>query len=76
MNEQNDKEIHELLKRSIAVADTELRRDLWPQMLQTGRQSAPDRVCAWFDWASPPFAPFFFSFRERFIVYPCDRRLL
>ena len=53
MNEQNDKEIHDLLKRSIAsVADTELRRDLWPQMLRRlDEQSAPDRSAPWFDWA-------------------------
>jgi hypothetical protein len=53
MNEQNDKEIHELLKRSIAsVADTELRRDLWPQMQRRlDEQSAPDRSVPWFDWA-------------------------
>lgn len=53
MNEQNDKEIRELLKRSIAsVADTELRRDLWPQMLRRlDEQSASDRNVPWFDWA-------------------------
>lgn len=50
MNEQNDKEIQELLKRSITpVADTELRRDLWPQMLKKLNQQ-PARV-PWFDWA-------------------------
>jgi hypothetical protein len=53
MNEQNDKEIQELLKCSIApVADTELRRDLWPQMLRKlDEQSAPARSVPWLDWA-------------------------
>lgn len=53
MNEQNDKEIRELLKRSIApVVDTELRRDLWPQMLsKLDEQSTPTRSVPWFDWA-------------------------
>jgi hypothetical protein len=53
MNEQNDKEIQELLKRSITpVVDTELRRDLWPQMLRKlDEQSAPARSVPWFDWA-------------------------
>jgi hypothetical protein len=52
MNEQNDKEIHELLKHSIApVVDTGLRRDLWPQMLRKlDEQSAPARSVPWFDW--------------------------
>ena len=53
MNEQNDKEIQELLKRSITpVVDTELRRDLWPQMLRKlDEQSAPARSVPWLDWA-------------------------
>jgi hypothetical protein len=50
MNNRNDKEIKELLKRSIApVADTELRRDLWPELLKKLSQQ-PARV-PWFDWA-------------------------
>jgi hypothetical protein len=50
MNEQGEKEVKELLKQSIApVADTELRRDLWPEMLQKLSQQ-PVRV-PWFDWA-------------------------
>jgi hypothetical protein len=50
MNDQNDKEIQELLKRSIpSVADTELRRDLWPEMLKKLSEQ-PVRV-PWFDWA-------------------------
>lgn len=50
MNEQNDKEIRDLLKRSVApITDTELRRDLWPDMLKKLSQQ-PVRV-PWFDWA-------------------------
>ena len=50
MNEQNDKEIKELLKRSIApVADTELRHDLWPEMLK--KLSHQPVSVPWFDWA-------------------------
>ena len=49
-NEENNKEMKELLRQAIApVKNTELRRDLWPSMLQRlGRQ--PVRV-PWFDWA-------------------------
>ncbi|MGB2898003.1 MAG: hypothetical protein WBB89_01975 [Candidatus Acidiferrum sp.] len=49
-NEENNKEMKELLKQAIVpVKDTELRRDLWPSMLQRlSRQ--PVRV-PWYDWA-------------------------
>jgi hypothetical protein len=48
--EENNKEIKELLQQAIApVKNTELRRDLWPQMLvRLDQQSI--RV-PWFDWA-------------------------
>jgi hypothetical protein len=48
-NDEITKEMKELLKQTIApVNDSELRRDLWPQMLEKlGRQ--PVRV-HWFDW--------------------------
>jgi hypothetical protein len=50
MSRQNDKELRELLKQAIApVTDTELRRDLWPQMLEK-LSHQPIRV-PWFDWA-------------------------
>jgi hypothetical protein len=50
MNKQSDKEIKELLKRSITpVVDTELRRDLWPEMVKKISQQ-PVSV-PWFDWA-------------------------
>ena len=49
-NEENNKEMKELLKQALTpMKDTELRRDLWPSMLQKlSRQ--PVRV-PWFDWA-------------------------
>ena len=51
MNQQDDTELRELLKQSIApVKDAELRRDLWPQMLKRLEQQQPIRV-PWFDWA-------------------------
>lgn len=51
--EENDREIKELLKQTIApVKDTELRRDLWPQMLrELDDQPASARNVPWFDWA-------------------------
>ncbi|HMD40798.1 MAG TPA: hypothetical protein VKH15_16050 [Candidatus Acidoferrum sp.] len=50
MTDQNEKELKELLKQSIApFTNSDLRRDLWPQMLQR-LSHQPIRV-PWFDWA-------------------------
>lgn len=50
MNRQDDKELQQFLKQTIAPArNTELQRDLWPQMLQKLSEQ-PLRV-PWFDWA-------------------------
>jgi len=49
MNNQNDDKIVELLKQSIRPADSELQRDLWPQML--GRLQQRSTTVPWFDWA-------------------------
>ena len=47
---ENDKELKALLKQALApVQDTELRRDLWPQMLRR-LEEQPFSV-PWFDWA-------------------------
>ncbi|PYU69367.1 MAG: hypothetical protein DMG49_13555 [Acidobacteria bacterium] len=52
-NEESNKEMKELLKQAIAPAkDTELRRDLWPQMLRKLKeQPAPVVSVPWLDWA-------------------------
>lgn len=51
MTEHDHKDLRDLLKQSIApVKDTELRRDLWPQMLRRLEQQPPVRI-PWFDWA-------------------------
>ena len=50
MNPHDDEDLRDLLKQAIGPAgDTELRRDLWPQMLQRLDQKQPLRV-PWFDW--------------------------
>jgi len=49
-NDQNHKELKTLLRKVIpAVKDTELQRDLWPEMLEKLSEQ-PLRV-PWFDWA-------------------------
>ena len=50
MNPHDDQALRDLLKQSIVpVRDAELRRDLWPQMLQRLDEAQPVRV-PWFDW--------------------------
>lgn len=50
INEAEHIELSELLKRSlIPMRDTELRCDLWPQMLKTLSHQHTIRV-PWFDW--------------------------
>ncbi len=62
MSEANDEEIRTLLRKVISpVADRELKRDLWPQML--GRLAERPVQVPWFDWAllAVPAIWFFFS---------------
>jgi hypothetical protein len=52
-DEANNKDLKALLKQAIAPAhDTELHRDLWPQMLRK-LEEQPSAVVSvpWFDWA-------------------------
>jgi hypothetical protein len=50
VSDVNEKELHELLKRSIApVESPELEYDLWPRMLQRLDQQPIARI-PWFDW--------------------------
>jgi hypothetical protein len=46
---QNDDKIQKLLKQSIPPTESELPRDLWPQMLKRLQQRST--VVPWFDWA-------------------------
>jgi hypothetical protein len=51
MNHPNEKELRDMLKAAIAPArNTELQRDLWPEMLKRLDQRQTMRV-PWFDWA-------------------------
>ncbi len=62
MSEENNEKIRGVLRRAIPpVADRELRRDLWPQMLRR-LEERPAQV-PWFDWAllAVPAIWFFFS---------------
>jgi len=62
MSEANNEKMRELLRRAMPpVADRELKRDLWPQMLRRLAER-PARV-PWFDWVllAVPAIWFFFS---------------
>jgi hypothetical protein len=49
---ENHKELKNLLKKVIAPAqETELQRDLWPQMLRKLKDESAQAVSVpWFDW--------------------------
>ncbi|MCI0417634.1 MAG: hypothetical protein L0312_00175 [Acidobacteria bacterium] len=50
MSEANNEKIRELLRKAIPpVADRELKRDLWPQMLR--RLAERPAQVPWLDWA-------------------------
>jgi len=49
MTEQDDREIRDALKQSFPPINTELRRDLWPDVLRK-LDLRPVRV-PWYDWA-------------------------
>lgn len=49
MTDNEEAKIRDLLKQSLEPAQTDLNRDLWPQMLSR-MQRSPVTV-PWFDWA-------------------------
>lgn len=49
MTEQNNDNLRQLLRKTIAPVDSELKRDLWPQMLR--RMEEPASHFGWLDWA-------------------------
>jgi hypothetical protein len=62
MNLDDDKILRDLLKQAMApLADTELQRDLWPQMLQRLDHEQRVRI-PWFDWALAAIAGAALSF--------------
>jgi len=51
-NQENEKEIKALLKKSLGpVQSAELQRDLWPEMLRRLDVQAQPLHVPWFDWA-------------------------
>jgi len=61
MSEANNEKIRELLRKAIPpVADRELKRDLWRQMLR--RLAERPTQVAWFDWALVALLTIWFFF--------------
>lgn len=51
MNAANDEHLKQLIRRAVApVKDSELRRDLWPQMLKRLERDRRPIQVPWFDW--------------------------
>jgi hypothetical protein len=48
MNETDDLELREFLKKGVAPVNADLQRDLWPAMLR--RMEKRERDVPWFDW--------------------------
>lgn len=48
MTEHGDRQIRDALRQSFPPADTELRRDLWPDVLR--KLDAPPAGVPWYDW--------------------------
>lgn len=49
MNEHDERQIREALRQSFPPVDTELRHDLWPDVLR--KLDAESRGVPWYDWA-------------------------
>ena len=48
MTEQDDRQIRDTLRHSFLPVDTELRRDLWPEVLR--KLDASPVGVPWYDW--------------------------
>ena len=49
MTQDDHKEMQELLQKLMPPMNRELRRDLWPALLD--RMETPSAAFAWYDWA-------------------------
>lgn len=49
MNEHDERQIREALRQSFPPVDTELRRDLWPDVLR--KLDTESKGVPWYDWA-------------------------
>ncbi len=68
MTEHNDRQIRDTLRQSFPPVNTELRRDLWPEVLR--RLDAPKTGVPWYDWALVALsAAMFLAFPRLVLVF-------
>ena len=68
MAEHEDQQIRDALQQSFPPINTELQRDLWPQVLRR-LDTRPVHV-PWYDWALAAFsAALFFVFPRLLLVF-------
>ena len=68
MTEHDDREIRDALKQSFSPVKTELRRDLWPDVLR--KLYARPVGVPWYDWALVGLsAPMFLAFPRLVLVF-------
>lgn len=68
MTEHDDREIREALKQSFPSVNTELRRDLWPEVLR--RLDVRQVGVPWYDWALVGLsAAMFLAFPRLLLVF-------
>ncbi len=66
MSEANNEKVRQALRRAMPpMADPELKRDLWPQMLRR-LEERPAQV-PWFDWALVALMAIWFFFSSEAI---------
>jgi len=67
MTERNDHDIRDALKQSFPPVNTDIRRDLWPDVL--GTLNARQVWVPWYDWALVALsAVMFFAFPRLVLV--------
>jgi hypothetical protein len=49
MNERDDRKTREVLRQAFPPVDTELQRDLWPDVLR--KLDVHPKAIPWYDWA-------------------------
>ncbi len=61
MTERDDEKLRELLRKAMGpVGDSELKRDLWPEVLR--KLDARAMPVPWYDWALAALLAIWFSF--------------
>jgi hypothetical protein len=66
MTEHDNRQIRDLLKQSFPPVNTELRRDLWPEVLR--RFDARPVGVPWYDWALAGLSAVMFLVSPRLLL--------